>query len=704
MRYAAYLLACIGILGAEKIVDACFIHSPLPVELIEDHITIKVKDRIAIKTYTCTFFNPNRQAVNGGTCYMEVEPGAQVDNMKLRIGDHEVQADILDVEKAKKVFQEIIAKGGSPALLEFYGKGLIRAQVPKIPPMGKVTAVLQYTTILKSENGLFQLRVLNTNPKAMMKPLKRVTVHATIESNQPIKAVYSPTHPIDVVREGENSVVVSFEQNNYLPKSQMAIYWHVADGDVGVSSMAYRDGADGTFMLMMAPTVDAAGTRVLPKDLVLCVDTSGSMMDDQRLGQVKKALNYIIGRLAPEDRFNVVSFSTEARPFAVGLVLATTENREKATKFVDDLSPRGATAIEEALERSLEMFDGQKRPRMLVFLTDGTPTIGETNPEKLLAKADRINKGKARIFAFGVGTNVNTKILDGLASNNGGTVDYILPKEDVTARVSNFYDRIASPVLSDIRIRFSDLDVRDVYPRRIPDLFKGQQIALFGRYSGNSDAPRTVVVTGTVQGKEVRHEYRLDFPDHAVSNDFLPRVWAGRKVAFLIEQVEKNGKNQEVIDEIVTLAKRYGIVTPYTSYLVAPDAPLSGPVASNLLRKRFASKGTAGGVGDSAVEESSDMATLGAGRSAYELDKAAEKKSRNAYRVMRTIGAKTFYFSKGVWQDAEYDKEKDKDIEKIKLASDAYMKLVKEIPGIVRFLALGKVIVSFEGTIYHITG
>ena len=136
--------------------------APRPVAtVIEDHITINVKDQIAIKTYTCTFFNPNASAVVGGTCYMEVEPGAQVDRMSLRMGEKEVEAEILDSEKAKKVFQQILAKGGSPALLEFYGNGLIRAQVPRIPPNGKVTAVLRYTTILKSENGLFKCRVLN---------------------------------------------------------------------------------------------------------------------------------------------------------------------------------------------------------------------------------------------------------------------------------------------------------------------------------------------------------------------------------------------------------------------------------------------------------------------------------------------------------------------------------------------------------------
>ncbi len=413
--------------------------------------------------------------------------------------------------------------------------------------------------------------------------------------------------------------------------------------------------------------------------------------------------------MGKEDRFNFVAFSTEARPFQTTLIAASEENRKKAFRFIDELSPRGATAIEEALERSLEMFTEEERPRMLVFLTDGTPTIGETNPEKLVAKANKINEGKARIFVFGVGENVNTKLLDNLASENGGTVDYVLPKEDVTDRVANFYDRIANPVLSDIKIRFNDLAVTDIYPRTVPDLFKGQQISLFGRYkgyAGSSDTGRTVIVTGMVQGKKVRHEYRLAFPDRATSNDFLPRVWAGRKVAFLIDQVKKNGENKEVIAEIVSLAKRYGIVTPYTSYLVAPDTHTAtgGPIAmkgDKPFKNKLAASESYGG---RAVQESKDMAQVRKVEGLHELDRAAERRNRGAYRIMRTIGAKTFYFSGGVWHDSEYNAKKHTEIEKIKLASDRYMELVKEKPSLVRFLSLGKMILLFDGKTYQITG
>lgn len=711
MKYLSLAVAALAITAWTGFVQACFIHSPLPVELIEDHIEIQVIDNIAIKSYTCTFYNPNPQAVVGGTCYMEFEAGAQIDKLTLQLGDKEVEAEMLDAEKAKKVFQEIQARGGSPALLEFYGQGLIRAQVPNIPPQGTVVAKLRYTQVIKGESGLFRMQFLNTNPKAWLKPLKKVKVNATLRMTQPLKSIYSPTHNVTVTRIDDHNATVSYEQDNYLPKSPMALYWHVAGGEVGVSTMTYRDEEErGYFMMMMSPTIDPASVPVLPKEIVFCIDTSGSMTEDNRLAQVQKALKYCLSKLAPQDRFNIVNFGTESATFREGLIPATPENIERAQAHVDKFKARGRTAIEEATTISLGMFTDTPDPKQLLFLTDGQPTEGELDPAKLCEIIKRKNTKAARLFAFGVGLDLNTKLLDMMALDNSGSADYVLPRENLEQRITEFYDRTSSPVLSDIAVRFQDVKVEEIFPRRMPDLFKGQQIVLFGRYfvedgSGSWNPEREVVVTGKLAGKDVSFSYKLNFPSMNPKNDYLPRVWAGRKVGWLLDEVKRNGQSKEVVDEIVRLAKQYGIVTPYTSFLVTDDVRPGAPADAYAAKARQALGAAESGGWRNADDAKKDRDLAEEMRGVGMIELAASSSGRTDTQVMermRLIGPKTFYNVGGVWSDSAYDPEKHKEVVTVKPGSDELVKLLEEKPGLAKYLSLGNVTVLYQGKVYRV--
>ncbi|MCE9582671.1 MAG: VIT and VWA domain-containing protein [Planctomycetes bacterium] len=708
-RFLAAVVAAAALAAIAPFVHACFIHSPLPVELIEDHITIDITDNIAVKQYTCTFFNPNAQAVVGGTCYMEFEADAQIDKLSMQLGDHEVQAEMLDAEKAKKVFAEIAAKGGKTALLEFYGKGLIRAGVPNIPPQGKVVAVLRYTQVLRSEDGVYRMGFLNTNPKALLKPLKRVVVDVTMKSSKPVKSIYSPTHNVTVTRADDFNATVHYEQENYLPKTPMALYWHVAGGDVGVSAMTYRDEEErGYFMMMVSPTIDPSKVPVIPQQVVFCVDSSGSMIEEDRLVKLQAALKYCLNRLKPEDLFNIVDFGTEARAFKEELLPATPENVKKALAHVDKLKPRGRTAIEEAVTLSLGMFTDKTDAKNLIFLTDGLPNEGETDTDKLADILHKKNTHNARMFTFGVGNELNTRLLDMLATDNGGSAAYVMPKEDLTTRITDLYDRIANPVLTDISVKFMNMKVEELYPRRLPDLFKGQQIVLFGRYlvDGDSWTPdRDVLVTGHLGGKEVSFPYTLKFPAVSARNDFLPRVWAGRKVGYLMEEVKRNGQSKELVDEITRLAKQYGIVTPYTSFLIADDS-VKGDM--NEMRRKVAEgfrKEQGGAFGAPSAPAAEAAKDLRDGEKAFDAYGAAGRvtgeSEEQVMLKMRIIASKSFYNVGGLWTDSVYDPEKNKDVVTLKIGGDDYMKLIDEKPGIAKYLSLGKVMVVYQGKTYR---
>lgn len=716
---------------------ACFMYSPQPVTVWLDHIRVDIRDQVAVKQYDCTFKNPNPQAIVGAVCYMELEPGAQVDDMSVLVDGKEMRAEILDVDKAKEVFTDIVKKGGSPALLEYFGNQLIQTQVPRIPANGTVKVVLKYTTVLQNRGGLVRLQMLNTNPKALMQPLQSASVKVNITSSQPIKNVYSPTHKIKLVEEEGADVSVEWSQENYLPKHPFVLYYQVSEDAVGASLLAHRElGEEGTFMLMLSPTVgEGAGAvsdaDIMPKDVVFCVDTSGSMLEGNKMEQARAALKYCVENLRGGDRFNIVDFSTSVRVFdESGMVAVDDASRQRALKYIDRLAARGGTAINDALEKSLSLLREGDRLKMILFATDGLPTIGERDPEAILRRVNKENTSNVRLFVFGEGFDVNTKLLDFLALTNRGEAEYILPEEDIRAKIAKFYDRVGSPVMTDIQLDFGDLSVKDVFPDKIPDLFKAEQVVIFGRYEGSGT--KTIRLSGMLQGQRRTLEYQVHFPETTDDEkaSFVPRLWAGRKIDFLLNEMRKsNTEDKELVAEIIFLAKRYGIVTPYTSYLMAEDIVVGGgggpgrpvpmPVLQNQIlgRLRAEKAATAPGAPEAdranAVRQARELGAArrgfgqsGAADALYEaadeaLRDARGKQAGSALAAIRHIGSKTFYQADGVWYDSTYDVEKVKDPVVVPVGSEKFFQLLDEHPELAKYMALSNVVLNFKGTWYR---
>ncbi len=729
---------------------ACFMTSPQPVQVWLDHIQVDITDQVAVKTYNCTFKNPNGGAIVGGTCYMELEPGAQVDDMSVLVDGKETKAEILDVEKANEVFQDLVKNGGSPALLEYFGNQLIRTQVPRVPAGQTVTVKLKYTTTLKKRGDLIRLQMLNTNPKALMQPLKSASVSVNIKSSEPIKNIYSPTHKIALVEKEDWDIAVEWSQEEYLPKHPFVLYYQTSPDPVGASVVAHRElDEQGAFMLMLSPTLgqgtgQVTESDILPKDVVFCVDTSGSMLAGGKMEQARAALKYCVESLRPGDRFNIVDFSTVARHFRKdGLVQLSDETRKEALKYVEKLHARGGTAIQEALELSLKHLESDSsRLKMVVFATDGLPTIGERNPEAILKAMAEKNRQDVRIFVFGEGFDVNTKLLDFLALDHRGEADYILPDENITEKIAKFFDRVGSPVMTDLEVEFEGLEVEDVYPPKIADVFRGEQVILYGRYTGHGR--KTIRVTGHVGGETKTFTYEVEFPEYSEDdrNSFVPRLWAGKKVDYLLSELRKQDPpEQELVDEVTTLAKRYGIITPYTAYLMtddvvaegtpaangAPGAPLAGffrgdaagrqSQRAQVLNKLGAAKAaetrpSAAGEKQELVRDAKGLNDLrrnvsgqgAAGAYAEEAERQlrASGKDGSSLAAIRYIGTRTFYKQGSQWIDGRYDTAEKKTLQQIEVGSDEYFKLLAADPRLAKYLALGDVLLEVKGQWYQV--
>ena len=304
----------------------------------------------------------------------------------------------------------------------------------------------------------------------------------------------------------------------------------------------------------------------MQKNLIFVFDRSGSM-SGRKIEQAGNSLTYCLDRLNPDDRFAVLLFGTEVDDLSDGMQPASPEALAKAKKRVADVTARGGTAIGSALRHAIEVASRAEGLVMIVFLTDGKPTIGEVDVPRILKTVQAKNKS-ARIFAFGVGDSINTDLLDRLARQNRGTQSYVGESESIELKISDFYDKIATPVLSEVSVSVGGVQLRDMYPRRIGDLFGGSQQLVFGRFRG--EGRQTVVVTGKVADRTAAFECEADF-SATKKRTFIPALWAHRKVAFLLEEIRVNGKRRELVDEVVRLGRRYGIMTPYTSLLIVED-------------------------------------------------------------------------------------------------------------------------------------
>ena len=331
-------------------------------------------------------------------------------------------------------------------------------------------------------------------------------------------------------------------------------------------------------MLLVSPRAELSKTQQIPRDMVFVLDTSGSMRG-KRMTQARSALKYCLENLTPSDRFGLMNFATTVNKYTEALLPATKENLAAARKWVEALEATGGTAIDDAMAAALAMrTNDETRPFTIVFFTDGRPTIGETNSEKILGNVSKKNTANTRIFTFGVGDDVNATMLDAMAENSRAISTFVRETEDIEAKTTGLYAKISNPVLSNLTLAVNgDVKLNEVYPPKLPDLFHGTQLVVLGRYNGKG-GKTTVTLTGMVGKDKKEFTYEVNFPEQtAEEKPFVEDLWARRKVGYMLDQIRTNGEKKELVDEVVALAKRYGITTPYTSYLVVPDGPL--PIA-----------------------------------------------------------------------------------------------------------------------------
>ncbi len=683
---------------------------PRPVPLcpaylsVKNHnVTVTIENQVARTHVDETFINDSAYQLEG-TYIFPLPDDAAISNFAMWVDGKKLDGQVLDRNQARQIYEDIVRRQRDPALLEYIGRNAFQARIFPIPPQTEKRVEMEYSQILKVEQGLVRyVYPLNTE-KFSVKPLSNVSINISIRSNAALKAIYSPSHQISVARDGDYRARVGYEDSNVKPDRDFVLYYSVTQDDIGLNLLSYKPGSeDGFFLLLVAPKVDVSTTRVIAKDVVLVLDVSGSMQG-QKIDQAKRALTYVLDQLNSGDRFNIIAFSTGTSAYASALQPASV--RSDAKGFVDRLRAEGSTDINRALLEAIGYAD-RERPTIIIFLTDGLPTTGETNSQKIIANATNVASKNVRLFTFGVGDDVNTILLDSLAEKLRGASGYVRPNEKIDEIVSAFYSKVSTPVLSDITIDWSSdpaffgggIAVSDVYPYPLPDLFAGTQLVVAGRY--RNGGATTIALKGSVNGAPQSFKYSDVTFRNSGGDDFIPRLWATRKIGYLLNQIRLNGETKEVVNEIVTLAVRYGIVTPYTSFLIDERKDVFTPQgrtgAAQELQKSFAPS-LMPDTGAAAVQQSQLQNQL----------RRAETAPTTSAGQIKSVGDKTFILRNDVWTDTQFDPSKMMTT-KIEFGSDAYFALLdpkglRDPSGLVgKYLALGsRVIVVLNGAAYEI--
>jgi Ca-activated chloride channel family protein len=552
-----------------------------PLAMLNHLVTVDVVNQVATTRVEQTFRNHTDRQLEA-TYLFPVPKGAAVKKFTMFVNGKEVKGELVEADKARQIYTDIVRRTQDPGLLEYLGNNLFKLRVFPIAASSDQKLTLSFQSVAPREGNLVEyIYPLKTNGKATS-TLEKFSVTINLKDKNVIPSIYSPTHAINITRPNDREARVTFERDQALLDKDFQLFYTVSGkpGDVGLTAMTHRPvGSDkGYFMLLISPRVEIPKDQQVPRDMVFVLDTSGSMSENGKMEQAQKALKYCLSRLTTKDRFGLINFATSVNKYTNGLLDANPDQIAQAKKWVDGLEATGGTAIDEALKEALALRTGDSsRTFTIVFFTDGQPTIGETNPEKILKNVAARNTANTRIFTFGVGDDVNATMLDTLAEQSRAVSTYVRPAEDIEAKVSALYGKISNPVLANLKLTAgSAIRLAEVYPPQLPDLFHGGQLVVLGRYSGQG--PCALTLAGTVGKDNKEFVYEVTFPEKTDDDkSFVEDIWARRKVGYLLDQIRANGEQTELVNEVKALAKKYGIATPYTSYLVVPDAPV--PVA-----------------------------------------------------------------------------------------------------------------------------
>lgn len=584
---------------------------PDPLRIQEQQVEVVIDGALAQVHLTQLLVNDSPRVIEG-IYVLPLPESAAIGDFQMTVNGEVVEGEILRQEEAQRTYEEIVRQRRDPALLAYLGHDLFQVNIFPIPAGESRKLELTYSQLLSMQDGLYQFRYPLQTRQLTNAPIDALTIRVELINQPGLRTIYSTSYAIETTRMSDSHALVSYETTNEHPDGDFVLYFGMNESAIGVNVLSYQPaGEDGYFALLAAPSVETSREALIQRDMIMVMDVSGSMQGE-KMAQAIDAAHYVVNHLNPYDRFNLIAFSSGVRLWQSELQVVNGATVRAANEWIDTLSATGGTDINRALTEALAQFSPREntnpieggptaaRPAYVLFMTDGLPTQGERDPREIIRNVlDRQSSLEGlRLFSFGVGYDVNTLLLDTLSGELGGRSSYVRPEERIDEIVSHFYTGISRPVLSDLAVEIGkqagqgtgdiedDVTVDELYPFPLPDLFAGEQIVIVGRYHTTQGAaesgplPLTITLHGTVNGETIHFRY----PDQPFvqqgGEPNVARLWAARKIGSLLQQIRLSGAEQELVDAVIDLGLRYGIVTPYTSAFVPDPAAQDSPATA----------------------------------------------------------------------------------------------------------------------------
>ncbi len=650
--------------------------------------TLTLDGRVLRYEVTETFVN--RGTAIGETEFLLPLPRqAAFEDLALSINGEMVTGETMGADRARAIYEEIVRRQRDPALVEWMGQGLLRTRIFPIAPGETKTVVVRFRAVATREGDA--LRIDYRPPMRTGDDGARSTLEVRYAGQGEFGRAFSPTH--DLTDDTQGSLRVARVERARGVVTVLVPVRASRGASVHVLAHAER-GEDGFAMITIAPPPPSR--TVTPRDITFVLDVSGSM-SGAKLEQAKAAGRALLASLMPTDRFRVIAFSTDVREFRESWSAATQPNIRAAQAYLAALTASGSTNISGALETALGSAAGAERLPLILFLTDGAPTVGERQPDRIAALAERL-RGRQRVFTFGVGTDVNAALLEQLALSGRGTAQFVRPEEDVERAVSVVAQRLTSPVATDLRVRVDGVRMDRMQPTGTLDLFAGQELTIFARYRGGRRDAR-VTVEGTSADGPVRWTTTADLPERAEDNAFVARLWAVQRVGWLSAERRRNGPTSELDDELRALGQRFGIPTELTSYLVV-EPGLQGVGGMRDARNLPTSLNsvTVTGLAAPAAERvrSFEAAKTAADQRQVQTMAQLDQSQRVDGLTQQFVQGRIFTQRDGQWQDARQEQQSATRVVTVRAYSEAYFALLQRLPALKDVFALGEK-VSVQG-------
>jgi Ca-activated chloride channel family protein len=680
-------------------VNGAGVAAPATVEITAISADVNILEEAAETTLEVSLRNPT-SARQEAEVLLPVPEGAVVRAFTFQGNGAEPSAKLLPRDEARSTYQSIVAKVKDPALLEFVGYNLIRSSVFPVEPNGTQKIRLVYEHLCPVDGS----RLDYVLPRSEMLDYKTPwTVNVRVRSKRTIATVYSPSHELDIPQRSANHIVARTTAAATREPGSFRLSCVFAGDGVSASLFAYPDPkiGGGYFLLLAGVPAGSASASPIKREVTIVIDRSGSM-NGEKIQQVREAALQVVAGLNDGEAFNIIPYNESVESFSQNPVIKSRETENAARAYIKGINASGGTNIHDALLEALRQKATEGFLPIVIFLTDGLPTVGQTAETTIRELATKANPQQRRVFTFGVGVDVNTPLLDKIASATRATTAVVMPKEDVEVKVGGLFKRLAGPVLANPKLlttnevgKVSPGRVRDMVPSLLPDVFDGDQIVLLGQYVG--EAPLHFALSGNYLGTQRTFSFNFPLDNATTRNAFVPRLWASRRIAVLCDAIREMGADKtvaagssmpmnprakELIDEVVKLSKEFGVLTEYTAFLALEGTDLSKPetvfaqASDNFHNRAWATRSGAGSWNQDFNKQTQiEQKCMNYGNAFFD-----EKLNRVSISSVQQVSDRTFYRRDNRWVDSrviEQDKAQPKKI--IAFGSDDFLKLTERL-------------------------